>query len=57
LRIKDAQRRLAEMVKSATVVPKFRKKTKATYSSKQKRMESKRRNSDVKRNRRIRDSE
>lgn len=53
----EAQRRLAELIKSATVVPKFRRKTKATYSSKQKRMESKRRNSDVKKHRRVHDSE
>jgi ribosome-associated protein len=53
----DAQRKLVELIKSATVVPKFRKKTKATYSSKQKRMESKRRNSDVKKHRRVPDGE
>lgn len=53
----EAQRKLVEFIKSATVVPKFRRKTKATYSSKQKRMESKRRNSDVKKHRRVHDSE
>ncbi|MFA6567990.1 MAG: alternative ribosome rescue aminoacyl-tRNA hydrolase ArfB [Victivallales bacterium] len=53
----DAQRKLAEFVKSATVVPKFRRKTKATYSSKQKRMESKRKNSDVKKHRRVHDGD
>ncbi len=53
----DAQQRLLEMIRSATVVPKFRRKTKATYSSKQKRMESKRKNSDVKKHRRVRDND
>ena len=53
----EAQRKLVELIKSATVVPKFRRKTKATYSSKQKRMESKRKNSDVKKHRRVHDSE
>ncbi|MEI6423835.1 MAG: alternative ribosome rescue aminoacyl-tRNA hydrolase ArfB [Lentisphaerota bacterium] len=53
----EAQRKLVEFIKDATVVPKFRRKTKASYSSKQKRMESKRRNSDVKKHRRPHDGE
>ena len=53
----DVQFRLVEMIRAATVVPKFRRKTKATYSSKQKRMESKRKNSEVKKHRRVRDND
>ena len=53
----DAQRKLVEFLKDATFIPKFRRKTKATYSSKQKRMESKRKDSDVKKNRRVHDSD
>lgn len=50
----DARDRLAELVRQATIVPKFRVKTKPTKASKERRLESKDRRSKVKQMRRTR---
>ncbi len=48
----EAMRRFIDLIKAATYKPKPRKKTKATFSSKKRRLESKRRISQIKRDRR-----
>jgi ribosome-associated protein len=50
----DARDRLAELIRKALFVPKPRRATKPTYSSKQKRIETKKRRSEVKAGRRSR---
>jgi ribosome-associated protein len=45
-------RKFVEMIRAATVRPKFRRKTKVTRSAKRKRLESKSRNSEIKKHRR-----
>ncbi len=53
----EAMRRFVELLRSASVKPKFRRKTKVTRSAKRKRLESKSRNSEIKKDRRFRDDE
>ncbi|PCI40887.1 MAG: aminoacyl-tRNA hydrolase [Rhodospirillaceae bacterium] len=48
---KDAQDRLVELVRQAAVPPKFRRKTKPTYSAKLKRLDGKKRQSGLKKTR------
>ncbi len=48
---KDARDRLVKLISEAAVAPKHRRKTKPTYASKQRRLESKSKRSDVKKNR------
>ncbi|MFZ2655138.1 MAG: alternative ribosome rescue aminoacyl-tRNA hydrolase ArfB [Victivallales bacterium] len=45
-------RKFVEMIRAATVVPKFRRKTRVTMGAKKRRMESKSRKSEIKRDRR-----
>lgn len=49
---KDARDRLVELIRAATIVPKKRIKTKPTRASKERRVEGKKKRSDVKRMRR-----
>lgn len=49
----DARQRLADLVRQATIVPKFRVKTKPTKASKERRLESKDRRGKVKQMRRV----
>ncbi|PHS79271.1 MAG: aminoacyl-tRNA hydrolase [Rhodospirillaceae bacterium] len=48
---KDAEDRLVELVRQALVPPKFRRKTKPTYSAKLKRLDGKKRKSGLKKTR------
>lgn len=48
----DAVNRLVELIRRASVIPKARRKTKPTLSSRKRRMEEKRRRGDIKRTRR-----
>ena len=50
----DARERLADLIKLAAVPPKPRRPTKPTLASKLRRVESKKRRSQIKRNRRVR---
>ncbi|HCE44756.1 MAG TPA: aminoacyl-tRNA hydrolase [Lentisphaeria bacterium] len=47
----EVVRKFVEMIRAATVVPKFRRKTRVTLGAKKRRMESKSRKSEIKRNR------
>jgi len=47
----DALRRLAELVRQATIVPKRRVKTKPTAASQRRRLDSKRQRGDIKKQR------
>lgn len=48
---KAAQDRLVDLIRRATVVPKYRRPTKPTYASKQRRLEKKQRRSGIKKTR------
>lgn len=48
---KDAQDRLVDLVRQAAIPPKFRRKTKPTYSAKLKRLDGKKRKSSLKKTR------
>lgn len=48
----DARKRLAELIKTALEAPKFRVKTRPTLASKKRRLESKKKRSDIKSQRR-----
>ncbi|HBC88606.1 MAG TPA: aminoacyl-tRNA hydrolase [Lentisphaeria bacterium] len=49
----EAMNRFVELIRAATIKPKFRKKTRIKMSAKRIRMESKHRRSEIKRNRRF----
>lgn len=51
----DVADKVAELIRAALVVPKFRRKTKPTYASKQRKIEEKRHQQKLKDNRRIED--
>ncbi len=52
---KDAIERLLGLLRSAAIPPKKRKKTRVSYTAKQKRMDQKRRQGDVKKMRKVKD--
>jgi ribosome-associated protein len=53
----DAIQRLVELLQKAAIVPKLRRKTRPTHASQQRRLESKRRRAEVKRQRQSRSEE